>query len=174
MGSLQISHNFTISHTQFIMSNINVSLLVNAIENLEASNGRKFQKVTFQLLKFRGDKQIKTTQVRSRNLWDTVEIQDGRVIKADPLFNQLFVGDEVDGTISTFNTTSYKIDGRQVNQWSGVVFEGENPVTIANSQLKNNNAVVVDEHGQPTAQIPMTTNVTQKVPVHGGIDEDED
>lgn len=156
------------------MSNITVSLSVTAIENLQASNGRKFQKVTFQLLKFRGDKQVKTTQVRSRNLWDTTELEDGRVIKADPLFNQLFVGDEVDGTIETFNTTPYKIDGRQVNQWSGVVFQGENPITVANAQLKNNNAVVVDEHGQPTAQIPMTTKSASPVPVIAGIDEDED
>jgi hypothetical protein len=156
------------------MSNITVSLIVNAIENCEASNGRKFQKVTFQLLKFRGDKQIKTTQIRSRNLWDTVELEDGRVIKADAHFNNLFVGDEVDGTIETFNTTPYKIDGRQVNQWSGVIFEGENPITVANTQLRNNNAVVVDEHGQPTAQIKQSVATASKVPVSAGLDEDED
>lgn len=155
------------------MSNINVSLLVNAIENLEASNGRKFQKVTFQLLKFRGDKQIKTTQVRSRNLWDTTELEDGRVIKADALFNQLFIGDEVDGTIETFNTTPYKIGNNQVNQWSGVVFEGENPITVANAQLRNNNAVVVDENGQPTAQIKQSVATSSKIPVGVGGDEEE-
>ena len=156
------------------MSNVTSSLLVTAIENMTASNDRKFQKVTFQLLKFRGDKQIKTTQVRSRNLWDTTELADGRVIKADPLFSQLFVGDEVDGTIEIFNTTPYKIDGRQVNQWSGVVFAGENPVTVANSQLRNNQAVVVDEHGQPTAQIPNVTPIMAKIPATAGVDEDED
>lgn len=155
------------------MSNITVSLLVTGIENLETDKGRKFQKVTFQLLKFRDNKQIKTTQLRSRNLWEATELEDGRIIKADPLFNQLFVGDEVDGTISTFNTTPYKIGNNQVNQWSGVVFEGENPITLANAQLRNNNAVVVDEHGQPTAQIKQSVATASKIPVGVGGDEEE-
>ena len=131
-------------------------LKVREIVNSEATNGRKFQKVTFELVKFFNGIQIKTQQVRTRNLWSTGHTTSGEEVKADAHYNNLYLNDMVDGDIVTLNTTPYKIGDRVVNQWSGVVFTGENPITIANNQLKNNNAVVVDEHGQPTKSVAVT------------------
>ena len=131
-------------------------LKVREIFNSEATNGRKYQKVTFELIKFFNNMQIKTQQVRTRNLWDTGHTASGTEVKADAHYNNLYFGDMVDGDIVTLNTTPYKIGDRLVNQWSGVVFAGENPIVVANNQLKNNNAVVVDEHGQPTKNVAVT------------------
>ena len=127
------------------MSNIQSLLTVTNIENLEAANGRKFQKVTFAENKFLPNgTAVKTRNVRMRNVW--AESVDGQV-KADSYYNNLRIGDIVEGTVVRFNTTPYTVGERTVTEWTGVVFSDENPTRYANSQLKANNACVVDEHG---------------------------
>lgn len=132
------------------MSEIQVLLTVQSIENNEASNGRKFQTVVFSENKFLGTMQIKTRNIRTRNLWDVST--DGKV-RADGYYNNLRIGDIVEGQVIRFNTTPYKVGERMVTEWTGIVFSDENPVKYANSQLKNNEACVLDEHGSPTADV---------------------
>lgn len=155
------------------MSNVQSFLEVQNVETDTAKDGRQFQKVTFRLIKFLGDRQVKTTQTRSRNLWEANELPDGRVIKADALFGECTTGMLVDGTIMTYNTTPYKIGENTVNTWTGVVFNGENGITVANNQLKNQGACVVDEHGQPTANVKVSTPKIQSAVAAGAEDDSE-
>lgn len=136
-------------------------LKVTAIQNQVASNGRNFQKVTFNEVQFANGATIKTNKSRTRNLWAEGKTKNGEVIKADNLYNQLQVGELVAGSIETFTTTTFQIDGRDVNKTTQVVFEGEDAVRYTNSQLRQNGAVVVDEHGQLTANIPTATTFAQ-------------
>lgn len=138
-------------------------LKVTAIQNQVASNGRNFQKVTFNEVQFTNGMTIKTTKSRTRNLWAEGQTADGKPVKADNLYNQLQVGELVAGSIETFNTTTFQIDGRDVNKTTQVVFEGEDAVRYTNSQLRQNGAVVVDEHGQLTAAIPTTFKQAEEV-----------
>lgn len=138
-------------------------LKVTAIQNQVANNGRNFQKVTFNEVQFANGMTIKTTKSRTRNLWAEGQTADGKTVKADNLYNQLQVGELVAGSIETFNTTTFQIDGRDVNKTTQVVFEGEDAVRYTNSQLRQNGAVVVDEHGQLTAAIPTTFAQAEKV-----------
>jgi len=156
------------------MSKVESFLEVTAVETDKAKDGRQFQKITFRLIKFLGDRPVKTTQTRSRNLWEANRLPDGRVIKADALFGECTPGVLVDGSIETYNTTQYKIGENTVNTWTGVVFRGENGITVANNQLKNQGACVVDEHGQPTANIvKVSTPKIQSAVAAGAEDEGE-
>ena len=65
------------------------------------------------------------------------------------------IGSYVDGEIKTVPTTEYKLDGRSITTYSGVVFEGENYLTLFNKNLERNGAVVVGEDGELTAEIPV-------------------
>lgn len=145
-------------------------LKVTAIQNSKATNGRAFQKVTFQEVQYIGNMAVVTAKVRTRNLWAEGQTADGKPVKADALFNQLQVGQLVAGSIETFNTTTFEIDGRSVNKTTQVVFDGEDAVRYANSQLRQNGAVVVDEHGQPTAQLTTNRVVVNEVNEKDEID----
>jgi len=52
-------------------------------------------------------------------------------------------GDLVAGKIIRVDTSDYTIGDRTVNSWKGIVFEGEDAIKYANSQLKSNNAKVL-------------------------------
>lgn len=89
-------------------------------------------------------------------------------IKADPLFEEvvsgkLKIGTPVEGAIFTFQTTPYKPEGfdKHVSTYTCVVFKGENPVTYANRQLKQNYACVIDPtSGELTAPENLQKPVT--------------
>lgn len=135
-------------------------LEVTAINNRADKNGRPYQQVTFSQVNYFGERKIKTGNVRTRNLWSTTP-----GVKGDNLYGQLVVGDLVAGSIQSFNTTTFVVNEREVNKTTLVVFDFEDGVKYANSQLKQNGACVVDEHGQPTA----TFSLPQVVPV--GVDD---
>lgn len=127
-------------------------LKVTDVQNKADKNGRPFQTVTFSEIKFLPNGQeILTGKTRTRNLWSTTP-----EVKGDTLYGQLTKGSFVEGSIETFNTTPFVVNDRNVNKTTLVVFSFENPVTYANQQLKRNEAVVVDEHGQLTGTIPTT------------------
>lgn len=87
-------------------------------------------------------------QPRVRNLWAERPLADGSVIKEDPLFSQVKAGTLVAGEIITLPTTPYMLGegakAKTVHQWTGVIFTGENAVTIANRSLRANNATVIE------------------------------
>lgn len=145
-------------------------LKVISITPRQDKNGRPFQQVVFNQVNYLGEKEIKTGNTRTRNLWSTTPD-----VKGDNLYGQLVVGDLVTGSIQSFNTTAFEVDGRTVNKTTLVIFDNENPVTYANQQLKRNGACVVDEHGQPTANIPSFKQAESLVAsgVPADVDEDE-
>lgn len=119
-------------------------------EGQSTNHGFKFKTVTFTETKVFGNKQIKTNKSAVRNLFPEREIEVNGVLtkfKADVLYNDIKKGDLVSGAIHRFNTSSYDIAGRTVNSWTGIVFEGEDAVKFANSQLKSNNACVITADG---------------------------
>ncbi len=137
-------------------------LVVDAIENLLADNGRKFQKITFSEQKMLpGNRIMKTRNTRTRNVWDVST--DGKV-KADSYYNALRVGDIVEGSVVRFDTTPYTVGERTVETWSGVIFSDENPVTYANSQLKTNNASVIDADGNVTGTSRFVDSTPEPTP----------
>jgi len=124
----------------------------------DASNGNgKYQTITVQEFKLVpvGNKtlEIATVKQATRNLWSERDKKDGSKMKGDTFFNTLAVGDYVAGEITAFNTTPYNIDGKDVTSRKVLVFEGENGVNVANSELSSNFACVVDENGVPTREI---------------------
>lgn len=134
-------------------------LKVTDVQNKADKNGRPFQTVTFSEIKFLPNGQeILTGKTRTRNLWSTTP-----EVKGDTLYGQLTKGSLVEGSIETFNTTTFVVNERDVNKTTLVVFSFENPVSYANQQLKRNGAVVVDEHGQLTGAIPTTFKEAEAV-----------
>ena len=133
-------------------------LKVTSVQNKSDKNNRPFQTVTFSEIQYDNGEKFLTAKSRTRNLWSTTP-----EIKGDALFGQVQVGTMVAGSIQSFNTTVFNVDGRDVNKTTVVVFDGENPVTYANSQLKRNSACVVDEHGQPTATFSVPVPAVKEV-----------
>jgi hypothetical protein len=122
----------------------------------EASTGNgSYQTLTVQEFKLVqvGNKtlEVATVKTATRNLWSERDKKDGGKMKGDAFYGTIGVGDYVAGSIETFNTTPYKIDGREVTSRKTLVFEGENGVAVCNSELSSNGDVcVVDEFGVPT------------------------
>ena len=134
-------------------------LKVTSINNRTDKNGRAFQVVNFTEVTFMGEREVFTGASRTRNLWSAVEGNRG-----DFLYGNLEVGSYVEGAIHSFETTPYEIDGREVNKTTVVVFSSENSVTVANNQLRNNNASVLVNGKASVA--------TQAAPVETTSDED--
>lgn len=151
-------------------------LKVTAVQTIENGkpftdkNGRKFQKVTFTEVNYLPNgTEVLTGKSRVRNLFDSTSDQKG-----DSLYGQLQVGSMVAGSIQSFNTTTFTVNDRKVNKTTVVVFDFENPITYANSQLKRNGACVVDEHGQPTATFSVPVKeVKQTTSIFDGFDPAE-
>jgi hypothetical protein len=124
-------------------------LIVKKIENLQDSSDQSvnFKKVTFQVQKFFNGVRLKSNQpLRTRNLWAERKLENGNVIKADPLFSDIEVGDMVEGRVDTLTTTDYTLNGRTVNSITTVSFDNENPLTVALRSLKQHPGVgVVDD-----------------------------
>ena len=114
-----------------------------------ATNDRNYKTVRFVSLPKMitiGGKQVevKSNQKEaSRNIWADLENPDGTINKGDSLYNNIAVGDIVEGNIVSVNTSPYTIGERTVSSWTGVVFSNEDTIKYANSQLKSNNAEVV-------------------------------
>ncbi len=148
-------------------------LKVLSVDNRKDVNDRPYQLVQFEQFKtvtIAGvDKIVKSNMPsRARVLWGP---DPAGQIKEDGLFGNLNVGDIVDGHIQTFNTTPYTVGERSnLTTYTCVVFEGENGVSVANRNLRSNNAAVVDEHGQITSKV----NTPKPVPANGDNDEDEE
>ena len=119
---------------------------VSEIKNATTGNG-KYQTITvqqFKLVEINGlTKEMATANVATRNLWSERTTKDGSTIKADIFFGTLSKGDIVLGEIAKFDTSTYDVSGRAVNSTKVMVFEGENPVNVANSTLSSKNACVV-------------------------------
>ena len=133
-----------------MLSNQSILEVASINEGTSQTHGFKFKTVTFTETKVLGNKQIKTNKSAVRNLFPEREIEVNGVLtkfKADVLYNDIKKGDLVSGSIHRFNTTSYDIGTRTVNSWTGIVFEGEDAVKIANQNLKSNNAVVITSDG---------------------------
>lgn len=125
-------------------------LKVTAISDTkEDKNNRKYVVVSLKPVRqFMGREVISSGKDRTRILWDKTELEGGKTIPATPLFlsyqkGELKVGDIVTGQIVTFDTTPYNLGGKDITTFTTVVFEGENPVTVANNQLKQQKASTV-------------------------------
>jgi len=130
---------------------------VGSVQPAKNGNG-SYQTVTVQEYKLIsvGSKTIEaaTNRIATRNIWSERKQKEGdKIVKADPLFGQLSVGDYVAGHIEQFNTTPYMIDGRECKTYTGLIFEGENKYKYVNNQLKNENAVALDEDGTLTGEL---------------------
>lgn len=129
------------------MNNQNVLTVNKITNNVSEKTGANFKTVEFTGMSFLGGRPVKSNLSGTRNIWDarTITLSDGtkQDVKADPLFHDLKVGDLVAGKILRVDTTDYQIGDRTVNSWKGIVFEGEDGIKYANSQLKANNAKVL-------------------------------
>lgn len=120
-------------------------LKVVSIEEAQDRTGLTYKKVGFEPFNENGNKEILTNDaVRYRNLWPERRLEDGNVIKADPLFAKVKIGSLVAGHIETLPTTPYTVGENQVSTYTGVFFSNENVVTVANRNLSNYDANVVD------------------------------
>lgn len=121
-------------------------LKVTAVVNKSDKNSRPFQQVTFSEVGYLPNGQeILTGKSRTRNLWSTTPD-----VKGDNLYGQVQVGTMVAGSIQSFDTTTFSVNDRPVNKTTVVVFDFEDPIKYANSQLKRNGACVVNANGEPT------------------------
>ena len=134
---------------------------VSEIKNATTGNG-KYQTITvqqFKLVEIGGvTKEMATANVATRNLWSERTTKDG-TIKADIFFGTLAKGDVVLGEIIKFDTSTYDVSGKAVNSTKVMVFEGENPIFVANSSLSSKNACVVVD-GSLTRDLSKAATVT--------------
>ena len=79
------------------------------------------------------------------------------------------VGDRFAGSIITFPTSEYEIEGRTINKCKMVVFEGENGVELVNDLLESqgHNACALDSAGKLTKKL-------KKIITNQPADEDEE
>lgn len=127
-----------------------------------------FKKVTFEGYKVLGNREIRTLAGGTRNLWPDHQVQSNGetiTIKADKGYNDLMVGDWVDGQVHAFDTTPYKIDGKVVTGYKCVVLATENPLMVAAKALIKNGGAPIDSDGlvyrlqnQPAAPKPPSGN----------------
>ena len=129
-----------------------------------------------------GDEFIATGNISARVL------RPARVIgeysfSADTHYNTIEVGKKVKGGICHFNTTPYSIGERVVSKYSCVVFANEEPVRVANNNLRTQKACVIDEYGQLTNEdqtlgdVTVTASSSQsapEVPVTEGAEGEDD
>ena len=139
---------------------------VEAPKAASTGNGH-YQTITVQEFKYvpvgNTTIEVKTIKKATRNIWSEREKKDGGKMKGDTFFQQLSVGDSVAGEIINFNTTPYEIDGKTVTSRKTLVFEGENGVSVCNSELSSNNACVVDENGVTTKELKSVTKIEESV-----------
>lgn len=143
----------------------NLMKVVSVSETKTASNGRSYKTVQFVSLPKMITVGGRTVEVKSnqkaatRNLWADFKDEVTNVVqKGDSLFNDIAVGDIVEGKIVTVSTTDYAIGERTVNSWTGVIFSNEDQTKYINSQLKANNASVVEA---VSTAVPVNTSVRQ-------------
>lgn len=138
-----------------------------------ASNGREFKTAEFiEIVHMDGMGEVKTNKAASRrNLWNDFSDAEGRTFTADPLFKTGQLGDIVMGSIETFRTTPYHVYrpdgsvGPEANKRTLVIFEGEDAISYANTQLRRSAASVVDvkgEYGFAAGEITAPQNLLLK------------
>lgn len=94
-----------------------------------------------------------TAKSTTLNMWTAQKRTDGSMTKPHFLYDVVEEGMELEGVISTLNTTAYIIETngikREARSITVAVFEGENEIQVANAQLSNRDAcvVTVDEEG---------------------------
>jgi hypothetical protein len=139
---------------------ISTMMQVVSIETKTSDKGFDYKVVEFRGLKMLGNKEIKTNIVGTRVLFPkhTITKKDGTEVevKGDALYNDIFIGDVVDGQVCRFNTTQYQLGENLVNQYKCVVFGDENPLVVAAKALAQNNAAPITEEGE------IFTLITQK------------
>ena len=121
-------------------------LTVKSIVNAQDTASVDCKKVTLQSVTTVGNRDI-IGKTKVENIYGERSIVDkktGEVLqfKAHPMWESS-VGDYFEGQIATLDTTPYMIEGRSVNKITVVSLAGENPVDIANRNLKANNAKVI-------------------------------
>ncbi len=120
------------------------TLRVVSIEDAQDKTGVAYKKVGFEAITKDGNIEVLTNDgVRYRNLWAERKLENG-TIKADPLFSKVKVGAVVAGHVETLPTTPYELNERMVSTHTGVFFSNENAITVANRNLRSNNANVID------------------------------
>ncbi len=121
--------------------------------------GREYYSVSFRPVKMVGTITVLSNQKPiTRVLWGQFTDTEGREFPADGLFSsikqgELTIGGLVEGQIVRVETTSYEINGRQANSYTGIVFSNEDMVTYINRQLKANKAVMKDDEGNLTSSL---------------------
>lgn len=129
---------------------------------VEASNGNgSYKKSAFRQFvssQKTGTKWVDspTAKAAIMNLWTAQKRTDGSMTKPHFLYDVIAEGMEYEGAIKTYTTTPYIIETngvkREARSITVVVFEGEDGVQVANQQLANRDACVVnvDEEGNMT------------------------
>lgn len=133
---------------------MNLIQVVSVSEVKTAKNSRPYKTVSFKEMEKSITVGGKTVSVktnspnRTRNIWGEGHTEDGVSLKADALYNDIKVGDYIEGSFHTLATTPYTIgegeSARQVSSYSCVVFSNEDVTSYANRQLKSNDATVIN------------------------------
>jgi hypothetical protein len=93
------------------------------------------------------------SQLASRRLFGGLINSEGNKMKDNILFGKLSIGDVVAGDIHRFETTPYMIGENTVNHITLFVFDGEDPIAVANRQLgQNGSCVMIDGKATATSE----------------------
>lgn len=123
--------------------------IITVSELKKDKNGREYAVITVKPCPIvNGKEVISSAKQRKRFLWAASSLEDGKIIQASSLWTEfkqglLKPGEVITGSIYRFDTTKYLIDGKEVESFTTVVFEDENPTTVANNQLKKYKACVI-------------------------------
>lgn len=125
------------------------------VDSIETKHSEKlacdYKVIKFVEVKFRGNREVLSNVEATRTLWPTHEVtlKDGSktTIKGDSMYHRINQGDLVDGSVARFDTTPYQIAGsnRKAESWSGVIFSGENPLSVCARNLRQYNASPIDK-----------------------------
>ena len=123
-----------------------------------AKNGAPYIKMSFVPFNLREGVSIYSNQKeRTRTIFGPHK--DGDVeFKADGLWSDAINGHIkpgaiVEGEVLSFDTTPYKIGDRDCNKTTVVVFAGEDPIKVANSQLRGEASVIIGDVVTPPYKI---------------------
>ena len=136
-------------------------------EPKEDKRGRKFITLRFTTTGVLGTGQtiFSNQSPKTRNVWEDFKDEAENLFKGDNLYYEVLagnvkVGSLVAGNIVQFNTTPYTLGDKQVTSYTTIIFENEDALLVANNDLKNNLACVVDPtSGTLTAQENLKENI---------------
>jgi hypothetical protein len=129
---------------------MNSYLKVSSVETKASEKtGGNYKIVRFLATEFlpNGKESVVGNVEASRTLWPARELEINGVmtrVKADAIYDLVMKGEYFKGTVKSYDTVPYDLNGRTVSRFTTVVFDNENGLLVAARALRQHNSAPID------------------------------